>query len=76
MWLAITGAVGIAVGKFLKFRLSRWDQQAKRITELEGQVAQLQVELRELVDLKVENALLRAERDELRAQLGGRRRDD
>lgn len=61
-------AIGAALGAWLKFRLGRWDQQAVRITKLEARIDDLQLELRELVDLKIDNALLRAENTRLVAE--------
>lgn len=80
--LLVAALVG-GVATWLKFRLKRWDQQANRITELEAQVAKLQIKLEALVDLKVENALLQSEKarlveenDGLRAAAHLRRKDD
>ena len=67
MWAYLTAA-GLAIGAWLKFRLGRWDQQAVRITKLEARIDDLQLELRELVDLKIDNALLRAENVRLVAE--------
>lgn len=67
LWIG-TAALAGAFGAWLRFRLGRGDQLLKRIRDLEQQVDELHAEVRDMVELRVANAVLTAENERLAAE--------